>query len=48
MDFLVFSTIFSLLLVLLLLYDIACQWHKNLLDHVLDLPKKLQCSLENI
>lgn len=45
MDYLMWSTIVGLTLLLLISYDIACQWHKNLVRCINQLPPKLQIDL---
>ena len=45
MDYLVFSTLLGLVLYLLISYDIACQWHKNLQRRMALLPSRLQVDL---
>ncbi len=46
MDYLVFSTILGLALMLLISYDIACQWHKKLARRAReDLPPHIQTDI---
>lgn len=47
MDFIIFSAIYmSLLLLLTFSYDICCQWSRNLLKRVPQLPQALQPPLD--
>ncbi|RDX40229.1 hypothetical protein OH76DRAFT_1366517, partial [Lentinus brumalis] len=49
MDYLVFSTILGVVLLLLISYDIACQWHKKLAKRAReDLPPHIRREIEDL
>ncbi|TBU21628.1 hypothetical protein BD311DRAFT_606464, partial [Dichomitus squalens] len=42
MDYLYFSTVLGIILAILILYDIVCQWYKNLFLRMLeDFPREM-------
>ena len=45
MDYIVFATLLGIALMLLLSYDVACQWHKKLATRVKDLPPRIRVDL---